>query len=254
MLRNVKCLGLILFALSLVSSIAFADVEIGNIKIKDDGRIVFSDNSEQSTATLKGDKGDKGEKGDPGTPGSQVTRDAICQTYADDNLPAPPFCHKKIIFITSNEFTSNLGGLVGADSKCQEAANVATLQGIYKAWLSDSNISARDRLAHSPAAYVRVDGSTVANNWTDLTDGWLKEPIMIDEFRNNLVGQGAAAWTGTDAYGRSTGNNCADWTSTSQGWFELGSADNIGSGWSGGSVNACGSNNNKPFRLICIQQ
>ena len=42
----------------------------------------------------------------------------------------------KRVFVTSANYTGDLGGLVGADSKCQALADSAGLDGNYKAWLS----------------------------------------------------------------------------------------------------------------------
>src|SRR5215212_6677746 len=41
------------------------------------------------------------------------------------------------VFLSSITYDGNLGGLSGADAKCQGLAAVAGLPGIYKAWLSD---------------------------------------------------------------------------------------------------------------------
>jgi hypothetical protein len=83
----------------------------------------------------------------------------------------------KIIFVSSMVYTGNLGGLDGADGKCQTLAMAVNppLPGSYKAWLSSSTTAAKDRLTHSVGPYVLVDGKTkVANDWNDLTSHtWL---------------------------------------------------------------------------------
>src|SRR5207248_2675590 len=43
----------------------------------------------------------------------------------------------KRVFVTSVMYDGNLGGLAGADAKCQARATAASLSGTYKAWLSD---------------------------------------------------------------------------------------------------------------------
>jgi len=55
---------------------------------------------------------------------------------------------------------------VTIESLCQTAATTAGLSGTFKAWL---------------AAYIRTDGVIIASNWLDLTDGWIKDPIICDE-------------------------------------------------------------------------
>jgi len=119
------------------------------------------------------------------------------------------------VFITSTPYTGNLGGLTGADSKCQEKADVANLGGQWKAWLSDSQTSAASRLIHSDYQYIRIDGIVVANNWADLTDGSLQNTITIDE-TGNLKTTYTAAWTNTQTDGSSYysdyGKSCNNWT------------------------------------------
>jgi len=264
-----KHIIIVLLAATFISTTnkSYAIVEIGNIKIMDDGRIVFPDSSEQISATQQGPqgpKGDVGPQGPKGDPGSQVTKEAICQVYADDNLPPPPFCSKKIIFLSSQQFTTNLGGLAGADLKCQNAAESAGLNGIYKAWLSDSNISAKDRLTHSPAPYIRTDGVIVANNWFDLTDGWLKDPILCDEYKQcNFIDEITTVievFTSTEITGGTRGasytsaNYCLDWTSDSNiPNYGPGNALSIDKYWT--KAVSSGSCKNYPVgRLYCVQQ
>jgi Protein of unknown function (DUF1554) len=62
------------------------------------------------------------------------------------------------VFVTSQGFNGNLGGLAGADTKCQALADTAGLGGTYKAWLSDSTTDARNRLTQATVPYRLVDG------------------------------------------------------------------------------------------------
>src|SRR4029077_17175057 len=75
-------------------------------------------------------------------------------------------CHvpgsNSIVFVSSATYGGgNLGGLTGADPKCQSLATAAVLPGTYKAWLSDDTTSAASRLTHSTNPYVLVDGKTI---------------------------------------------------------------------------------------------
>src|SRR3989344_7858176 len=45
----------------------------------------------------------------------------------------------KYVFLTSTIYDGNLGGISGADAKCQARANTFNLGGTWKAWISDSN-------------------------------------------------------------------------------------------------------------------
>lgn len=115
------------------------------------------------------------------------------------------------VFVTSSTYNSNLGGLAGADAKCQERANAAGLGGNWRAWLSDSKASAAFRLIKSPAPYVLLNGSVIANNWSDLTDGSIGQ-IRITETGSDVY---TPVWTGTNTNGSGSGSYCGDWLSTS---------------------------------------
>ncbi|MDZ4247347.1 MAG: DUF1554 domain-containing protein, partial [Dehalococcoidia bacterium] len=89
---------------------------------------------------------------------------------ASPNPTASPVAGKRV-FVTAATYNGNLGGLSGADAKCQASANAVNLGGTWKAWLSDSNTSAGSRLNHSDSPYRLLNGTTIANNWDDLVDG-----------------------------------------------------------------------------------
>jgi hypothetical protein len=108
----------------------------------------------------------------------------------------------KLVFITSQGFTGNLGGLSGADTICQNLANNAhpPLNGVFKAWLSDTVQSPSTRFTHYNLPYVRVDGVPVATNWTALTQERtntenILNPIIVDE-NGTSIGD-AFVWTVT---------------------------------------------------------
>ena len=108
----------------------------------------------------------------------------------------------KIIFLSSQSYTGNLGGLAGADAKCQQLADNAGLSGTYKAWLSVYGFDPITRIIPSTAPYVRTDGAIIANNFDDLTDGSLEHslqhPIMLDEHGQAIA---SPVWTDTGSGG-----------------------------------------------------
>ena len=70
--------------------------------------------------------------------------------------------HEKTVFVTKASFKGNLGGLAGADEKCQaEADDHASIvpSGTYLAWLSDGTNSPDTRFAKSSDPYVLPDGT-----------------------------------------------------------------------------------------------
>ena len=59
----------------------------------------------------------------------------------------------------------DLGGLAGADAKCQARAMAAGLTGTFRAWLSDATNSPSSRFPQDAGPYLLVNGGLVANNW-----------------------------------------------------------------------------------------
>ena len=110
--------------------------------------------------------------------------------------------HEKTVFVTSAKFKGNLGGLAGADNKCQaEADGPASIvpSGTYLAWLSDGTDSPDTRFTKSAHPYMLLDGTKIAENYTDLTDGSILRAINIDSTGKPLGAQ--QFWTGTKADG-----------------------------------------------------
>ncbi len=110
---------------------------------------------------------------------------------------------ESIAFITSQTYSGDLGGLSGADKKCQGLADNAGLHGTYKAWLSDSSTAVKDRFSHSSRPYYRVDGEKIADNWEDLTTcddpyNCIDAPIQIDENGDNVYIEEVFTYTKSD--------------------------------------------------------
>lgn len=138
-------------------------------------------------------------------------------------IPDEAGATRKLVFVTSAWYTADLGGLAGADAKCQTAAVAASLPGTYKAWLGDSTTDAVSRLTHAAVPYELVDGIIVANDWAELltpADAMLVHAIDETERGRPPPRQPLSdpcyptAWTG--AYINSSKNGygeCSDWTS-----------------------------------------
>lgn len=165
-------------------------------------------------------------------------------TPTPTNTPTPtptlvPGRDYKRVFVTNTRYRGNLTGLSGADSKCQANADSSTLTsgGRFMAWLSDSSQSPATfttrTFIHATVPYKLVDGTLIANNWTDLItnknvndlDGnYLRNPIDKTQ-TGGLPPTGdhpcgpSAVWTNTKAsgeiYGTNDYNNCSNWTSSS---------------------------------------
>ncbi len=154
-----------------------------------------------------------------------------------------------------------LGGLAGADARCQAEADAegADLPGTYKVWLSDSTASPRTRFRCTKAScstegYVRVDGEVFATDWDDLTDGAITVPITITA-RNQPHFPGLSnVWThtATDGSAVASDDHCQDWTSNDNGHQGgQGNADSSDARWTDTGVSSgCMS----PRFIYCFQQ
>jgi len=162
------------------------------------------------------------------------------------------------VFLSSTTYDGNLGGLSGADAKCQGLAAAAGLPGAYRAWLSDATSSPSSRFVPSGGPYRLVNGTTIAANWTDLTDGTLLAPIDVTETGGGL-GATATAWTYTAFTGHAYGddNHCQNW-STNVGvpntipiiLGSAGDAPNTDSTWTHVASIPCSFS----YHLYCFQQ
>ena len=161
------------------------------------------------------------------------------------------------VFVTSQAFTGNLGGIAGADQKCQDLADAAGLPGTYLAWLADSGPASApaSRFTQAPNAYLQPGiGSAapqvVADDWADLTDGSLDRPFDVTE-NGNQIGGAFNVWTNVTIAGAllSAVHHCSDWTSTDvNGYLGFGKRTDLG--WTDGIDNACVF----PSHLYCFGQ
>ena len=124
----------------------------------------------------------------------------------------PGESQRKTIFLIRSEFNGNLGGLSGADQKCQADAVAAGLSGTFRALLSSSTVNAVDRLQRAdyylPNGVMAISEGNLANLIANLD-------VLADGQRiGNGVGEDDV-WTGSTSMGITTGNHCADWTSDS---------------------------------------
>lgn len=135
--------------------------------------------------------------------------------------PASELTTYKLVFISSAVYNANLGGVTGADDKCQELANAqGFVDKTFKAWIATSSLDdPESTFTKSTIPYALRTGITIANDWFDLVDGGLIAKINIDE--SGTVVTSANAWTNVNADGTVYGTtgwdySCMGWTSTTQ--------------------------------------
>jgi hypothetical protein len=173
----------------------------------------------------------------------------------------------KSVFITSAAYSGNMGGLTGADAKCQMHATNAGLSGTFMAWLGDSTNGPANRFTKAGGPFVLAKrGITVANNWAELASDTHQHALDSDENGSTSLplGTGTCAsstgghqfWSNTYVDGTKWMGygSCSDWTSTANTGEEVvGRTDLATAGWylwcHGGGV-TCGAVN----PLFCVQQ
>jgi hypothetical protein len=137
---------------------------------------------------------------------------------------AGPSYSDLVVFTTKAVFDGDLGGLAGADAKCNTYAKAAGLSGTFRAWLSDSGTDAISRVPEGgPWRILDSDGrqSDVAFESKDAWTGYPKVSIVNTEFGKTLSELSSSTtteipytWTGTELGGKQKGCHCLDWTSS----------------------------------------
>jgi hypothetical protein len=200
-----------------------------------------------------------------------ITSNTISSDTNFNGLTVPDFnvtnldVGEKITFVTSILFTGSLGGIAGADAKCNVSVNKPSiLPNMYKAFLVDgvtrtaaSNATSNgsmpgtqtDWVMKPNTAYFRTDGVKIINsNINGLYDLTVNSP---SSFGGTV---GISYWTGISNPNRwATGNHCMNWTTDLNG-----NSGDYGDGNSnlniavGAGFVGCEAGFEK--RLLCIQQ
>jgi hypothetical protein len=170
----------------------------------------------------------------------------------------------KYVFVTSTEFNASFGGLTGADGICAARATAALLTGTYLAWLSTAAGSPSTRFTRHAGPYVQLNGTLVAESYTDLTDGSLAFSAFGDGIQIAETGTYPAngpvdpdkhyVWTATNTDGTpdsvAANTSCAGFTSASAS-FTAGIGDwHIDFQWTDRGAVPCNVN----ARLYCFEQ
>ena len=182
------------------------------------------------------DGGTDAPKDAPGDTGADVPPKPVCGPFADGGMPSDAGVDASAnasFFVTSDtSMTGNLGGLSGADMRCQRLAAAVGLGGkTWHAYLSVEHgtngdggmgpVNARDRIGAGP--WYNVRGALVAQDLTSLHMRKGDPTIFIDEHGVMINGQWTGAptplehdvLTGTNADGTlAMGKTCSDWTSS----------------------------------------
>jgi len=197
-----------------------------------------------------GASGDAGSGGAPGTGGDAGAGGAggAAGSSGTSGTGGGTAVSARVVFVTSGSHGGDLGGLDGADALCASEAAAAGLTGEFKAWLSTIDTPVSDRFVRSDVPYVRVDGTRIADDWADLTDGQIQAIINLDA---TATAQGGDVWTGTLSSGLSyTTSDCAGFTDGTIGTTGLCGTTQSINNWTFRGAPTC----NTQLRLFCFEQ
>jgi hypothetical protein len=209
-----------------------------------------------------GGSGQGGQSGNMGASGDNVLTDAAAAgSGGSAGAPAEGGARDAAksmmtFFITSTgsgAMGGNLGGVTGADKKCQDlAAAVGGGDHTWHAYLSTMAGNAKDRIGAGP--WVNQKGTLIAANLTDLhtpgTSATMLGPNMLntanglDEKGGSVPGRAQTALpnehdilTGSNPDGTLfMGDTCNDWTSSTTGTAYVGHFDRMGTNQPPGSI------------------
>jgi hypothetical protein len=159
--------------------------------------------------------------------------------------------NERRVFVSSEMYDGNMGGVVGADDACQTLADAASLGGTWKAWVGDGTASPETTFVQSELPYVLVGGGTVANDWADLTDATLQAAIDHDETGTAIdPGSNTHVWTGASTTGGPLPYHCEGWTSTVPDFTPRGLLTATDSTWVMAGPDPCAT----PNHIYCFEQ
>lgn len=157
----------------------------------------------------------------------------------EGNDTCSPACERDalMVFVTSQKWSGNLGGLVGADAKCESAATAAKLPGAgtyseYVAWVSTQTptVDAKDRIYPGPdlaeTRYILPTGVEVATSHGALVNSNLDlvNSINVKQDKQSLgvapadcaSAANVLVWTATSGTSNLDLRTCIDWESSNK--------------------------------------
>lgn len=185
------------------------------------------------------------------------TNDAPAPVDSGDAAVADGGRTERYVFVTSTMSGGNLGGLFGADQRCNQLANLGDAKLIGREFVALLSVggggvvtTAAGRLGGSGPPYERLDGTRVADDTAKLLSGPLLAAINITE-KGALAGGPSGVWTGTNLGGTATGFDCGGWVEPDgpSGTFGVPSLVD-GGGW----VNAADGLCEEQRRLYCVER
>jgi hypothetical protein len=134
-------------------------------------------------------------------------------------ITLPPITTRRAFVLNATTTGAALGGIAGADMKCQGAATMAGLSGTFRALVASNTASAISRFDLAGSNWVRMDGLPIAaspqqfaaTSWSAAlnisAEGYYEESFL-------------SAWTGAATLGAAgtTATTCNNWTGGNNGY------------------------------------
>lgn len=153
---------------------------------------------------------------------------------------------QRISFVTRERFSGALGGVAGADTRCQQVARDAGLTGDYRAFLGTSTLPAPSRFRDGGLWGPR--GSTEIAFLNDATLSTTPRRALSEDETGARLADEEPIWTGTEPWAVSTGSDCAQWTNTS-GLGTHGATGHLDEAWVLRGTLAC----SQTAHLLCLE-
>ena len=183
---------------------------------------------------------------------TQREGDGICQEDYENCLNSSdcgvcPLGNKYYMFVTEGRWNGNLGGVLGANDKCNFDDNKPSSGGTYKAFISADNGYPVIEGMHTILPIISVHTKEkIADNYEDLTNGIIYKPIIDNPIYPIL----SSTRTWTSGFVNSGSGVCDGWTSSSSEFNgRYGYPNMISSGdWWQFGLSRC----NRELSLYCI--
>lgn len=149
----------------------------------------------------------------------------------------------KLLFVTGDTWSGDLGGLSGADLKCNAEAKFRGYAGQFQAVLGSAQGRPQTRSNQYSVTYLSSADEVLQTGFDELFMSGPDHAIVVDR---------STAWTGLNSKGGLSGEDCAGWTSDLPAQMgQAGYAEERGPGrWISGEAFSC----NTHLRLYCIEQ
>lgn len=181
------------------------------------------DGSDSNQLETAGTNSSSGNLTSGSTSSETINSESSSEVSSTTESPQP-----STVFVSSSVFDGNFFTIT-ADDQCQSLAEIALLDGNYRSWMSFIGETAIDRVSSITGELIRVDGLPFSLSLQDLIDGNIINPLKIDEFGNEIIGE---VWTSTTDKGILSGDNCINWTNSNpvaMGYY--GFSDSVTSSW-----------------------